>query len=513
MTFLGHFVENAYICTLIYTHDMNRSIRNILTVIIFATSFAASKAVVVTPDTIILGNYPYVRFSEKGADIQLSDNEFYNISRKVVFPINKHTLPENSPLLKELENEVIPLINKDSLTIRRLMIRGAASPDGPYQFNKQLGEKRGQSLYDFFNSRLVKPVNEDELLLENISEDYRHLCIMMRDAGDAEYPRVQELCDKYLSNNRYTALEETLRKVDGGKLWKHLVKNYFSELRATRFVIFLEKPESEPAPTVAAETVKEEPDHTGRIATIPETEPETVIEVPVTYRRRELLSVKTNLLLDGAYVPGYDRWCPIPNVAIEYYPLRGHFTFGASIDFPWWQDYNAHKYFQIRNYQLEARYYLKATDESWANGVYDAYRAHEANGANKTQKPAFSGWYLQGYVHAGLFGICFDANRGWEGEGIGAGVGLGYVLPISRNGHWRLEFGVQAGFFRCKYDPYQYACPIPGCTDPEHEHLYFYKWSHPADLFKKRQYRYNWLGPTRIGVTLTYDLLYRKKKK
>ena len=102
---------------------MNRNIRYILAVIIYATSIAATKALVVTPDTIILGNYPYVRFTEKGADIQLSDNEFYNISRKVVFPINKHTLPGNSPILKELENEVIPQINKDSLTIRRLMIR------------------------------------------------------------------------------------------------------------------------------------------------------------------------------------------------------------------------------------------------------------------------------------------------------------------------------------------------------------------------------------------------------
>ena len=33
------------------------------------------------------------------------------------------------------------------------------------------------------------------------------------------------------------------------------------------------------------------------------------------------------------------------------------------------------------------------------------------------------------------------------------------------------------------------------------------------DLFKKRQYRYNWLGPTRVGITLTYDLLYRRINK
>lgn len=216
-----------------------------------------------------------------------------------------------------------------------------------------------------------------------------------------------------------------------------------------------------------------------------------------TIPRREFLSVKTNLLFYGVYMPGgYDRWCPIPNVAVEYYPKKGHFTFGTSLDFPWWQDYDAHKYFQIRNYQLETRYYLK---ESRTGDYIRAYQA-----------PAFKGFYAQAYAHVGLFGICFDANRGWVGEGFGVGLGAGYVMPISRNGHWRLEFGLQAGFFRCKYDPYQYENPV----DPNyHDDLYYYKWTQSPSLFKKRQYRYNWFGPTRVGVTLTYDLLYRRISK
>ena len=81
--------------------------------------------------------------------------------------------------------------------------------------------------------------------------------------------------------------------------------------------------------------------------------------------RRELLSVKTNVLFDFAYIPaGYDRFCPIPNIAVEYYPLHGHFTFGASLDFPWWKDYDAHKYMEVRNYQVEGRYYFESGDIS-----------------------------------------------------------------------------------------------------------------------------------------------------
>ena len=209
---------------------------------------------------------------------------------------------------------------------------------------------------------------------------------------------------------------------------------------------------------------------------------------PDTLSRREVLAIKTNLLFYGVYMPGYNRWCPIPNVALEYYPKKGHFTFGASFDMPWWQDYDAHKYFQVRNYQIEARYYLKA------NGAHRGYR----------------GFYLQGYVNGGVFGICFDADRGWVGEGIGGGLGFGYVTPLSRNGHWRLELGLQAGFFRCKYDPYQYENPV----DPNYQDgLYYYKWTLDPGLFKERQYRWNWIGPTRIGITLSYDLLYKRINK
>ena len=209
-------------------------------------------------------------------------------------------------------------------------------------------------------------------------------------------------------------------------------------------------------------------------------------------------AVKTNLLLDFAYMPGYDRWCPIPNLALEYYPQSGHLTYGASLDMPWWQDYDAHKYFQGRNWQAEVRYYTKG-----AKAPTGAYGENEVY-----NKKAYTGFYLQGYVHGTVFGICFDENRGWVGEGAGAGIGAGYVMPITRSGHWKLELGVQLGYFYCKYDPYQYENPVnPAFRDK----LYYYKWSQKPEYFKKRQYRWNWLGPTRVGITLSYDLLYRKK--
>lgn len=451
-------------------------------------------------------DYPYLRFVEYGDSLVMNDEDFFDVAGKVVFPVNKSSLNLSDQFLRELDEKVLPDINRDSLQLVQLIIRGAASPEGPVKLNQKLGSQRAQALFDFIQSRLAFPLSSRYFSLDVDIEDYSTLCLMMRRANDPDYGYVRDLTDRY--EGQPDQLKQKLQTSRGGQLWNRLLKEYFPGLRTARIVLVFRRyvpveleveqpvvPELDPvvqeqSPVVLVEPGLPEVDSIARVPVGTPAEPE-----PDTIPRREFLSLKTNLLFYGVYMPGYDRWCPIPNVAVEYYPKNGHFTFGASFDFPWWQDYDAHKYFQIRNYQLESRYYLRSGDM-------------DANPPGKG--PAFRGLYLQGYAHLGLFGICFDADRGWVGEGLGAGVGAGYVMSLSKKGHWRLEFGLQVGFYACKYDPYQYENPV----DPNYrDHLYYYKWTQDPSLFKKRQYRYSWLGPTRIGVTLTYDLLYRRVQK
>ena len=451
-------------------------------------------------------DYPYLRFVEYGDSLVMNDEDFFDVAGKVVFPVNKSSLNLSDQFLRELDEKVLPDINRDSLQLVQLIIRGAASPEGPVKLNQKLGSQRAQALFNFIQSRLAFPLSSRYFSLDVDIEDYSTLCLMMRRANDPDYGYVRDLTDRY--EGQPDQLKQKLQRARGGQLWNRLLKEYFPGLRTARIVLVFRRyvpveleeeepvvPELDPvvqeqSPVVLVEPGLPEVDSIAPVPVGTPAEPE-----PDTIPRREFLSLKTNLLFYGVYMPGYNRWCPIPNVAVEYYPKNGHFTFGASFDFPWWQDYDAHKYFQIRNYQVESRYYLRSGDM-------------DSNPPGKG--PAFRGLYLQGYAHLGLFGICFDADRGWVGEGLGAGVGAGYVMSLSKKGHWRLEFGLQVGFYACKYDPYQYENPV----DPNYrDHLYYYKWTQDPSLFKKRQYRYSWLGPTRIGVTLTYDLLYRRVQK
>lgn len=443
---------------------------------------------VAAPDSAFYSRYPYVIIIDEGDDADITDDFFYQYAASVVFKVSKWDLPTEDKTLKELRETVLPQIDRDSLKIVRVKMRGAASPEGPEPFNKILSQNRQRALYDFVKDYMKIPQG-DSLILETMTEDYSYLYKRMVQAGDPDCDKVKRLFDEYIPNEQYAELKKALQRIDGGKLWRRILVTYFPPLRAARMVIVCSK-KNPPVVEPVEPVVPKEPEVV-EVPVVPEEKPEPWVE---RYPRRELLSVKTNLLFDVAYVPGYNRWCPIPNVAIEYYPLRGHFTYGASIDFPWWQHYWKHKYFQIRNYQLEARYYFRRGDIELRP---------EGKGA------AFKGLYLQAYGHTAIFDLCFDERRGWTGEGGGGGLGIGYVLPLSKKGHWRLEFQLQAGIFYCKYDPYQFE----NAVNPNYiDNLYYYDWKGKKADFKERQYRFTWVGPTRIGVTLSYDLLYRKAR-
>lgn len=425
------------------------------------------------------------------AQVQTTDSVFIHHSRPIEFIVNKIDISDADR--RWITDSLIPELK--ALGDRGIVLgRATASPEGPYDNNVRLARERRASMDVLLKSY---GINTNRIRYDVVPEDYPLLQTLMWLQHDDKLAVVDSLVERYKGNQ--AQLKKVMKAYDGGRLWKYILKRYFPRLRAVRIMAIDEKLVDVPRLSEFA-TSQELGEWTLVHPDFPKNGyvhadvPLPPVEVEET-ARRELLSVKTNLLFDFAYMPGYDRFCPIPNVAVEYYPLHGHFTYGASFDGPWWQHYKAHKYFQLRNYQLHTRYYLRSGDI--------AYR-RPGEGA------AFKGLFFSAYAHAYLYNICFGEKRGWEGEGWGAGLGIGYVVPLGRSEHWRLEFGLQAGYLQTDYDPYQWRCPIDPDKDTE---LYYYKWYGDAKDFKKRQHRYTWLGPTRLEVTLSYDLLYRKHKQ
>lgn len=195
------------------------------------------------------------------------------------------------------------------------------------------------------------------------------------------------------------------------------------------------------------------------------------------------LSVKTNLLYDLFYTP-QTGFQPMPNVEVEYYFRNGHMSVLAELESPWWSNEGKQEYFQMQNVQLEPRYYFKGDHR-------------------------FNGHFIGVYGNANLFDFALKGKNGSgvQGEGFGAGLSYGYVLPLGgKDSRWKMEFNVKVGFYETHYDPYDYDVNSSG------EKKFYYRYYGDTDNFVKRNWRYRWVGPTGVGVTLSYDLFKRHKK-
>lgn len=417
------------------------------------------------------------------AQVSTTDSAFIHDSRPIIpFVVGKKDIEQQDR--KWITNYLIPKLK--ALGDSGIIIgRASASPEGSLQINTQLANARKASMNALLSSY---GINTNLIRYDVAPMDFPLMRALMKLRKDDYLPVVDSLMSQYAAD--VVLLKEAMIRQDRGKLWQHLYHNYFPSLRSVRIMAIkrAEKEEDKREEIERKENEREKIEKIEEIETIEKEETEGD-------ERRELMSVKTNLLFDLAYMPGYNRFCPIPNVAIEYYPLHGHFTYGASFDTPWWKHYSKHKYFQLRNYQVHTRYYLRRGD------IEERKPGKEA---------AFKGFFFSAYAHAYLYNICFSEKRGWEGEGWGAGIGAGYVMPIDRKEHWRLEFGLQLGYLNTLYDPYQWRCPVDPDTDANR---YYYKWYGNAKDFKKRQHSYSWIGPTRVEITLSYDLIYRHKER
>lgn len=430
--------------------------------------------------------------------VKTTDSIFVKQSRPIPFVANKIQISQKDR--QWITDSLIPKLN--ALGNNGIIIgRATASPEGNTENNTLLAYHRKEAVNNLLSNF---GIDTDRIYYDVVAEDYPLLLTLMEMKHDKYLPSVKNLMKQYGPSGNQ--LKEAMARYKGGRLWQHILHQYFPQLRAVRIMAIhkdrvddskmehtMKAPNQEVIDTVKVEETPiatEEP-------VVRDTVIIPVVEEPSTEKqpRRELLSLKTNLFFDFAYMPGYNRFCPIPNMAIEYYPLHGHFTYGASFDGPWWQNYDDHKYFQLRNYQLHTRYYMKRGDiEQHPPG----------KGA------AFKGLFFSAYAHAYLYNICFSETKGWEGEGWGAGLGIGYVLPLDKKEHWRLEFAMLVGYLWSKYDPYQWRCPVDADQDTQQ---YYYKWYGEAKYFKKRQHHLSWFSPTRVEITLSYDILYRHRQK
>lgn len=451
-------------------HKIRKYIPILVSLLVSAAAYAATAE-----------DFPFVYITSDSVRTApvFSDQQFYEISTKVIFKVNRTEINPDDEFFEKYRNEILPLVNSKHLQLRKIYIRGAASPEGPYPNNVRLSRGRSAALLEALRKDLRFQYLDPEVDVCNITEDYRFLILLMEMAGDPESARVKRIYDHFRGDEH--AVKQQLKKEKGGVLWYELYDKYFAQLRAARVILWFSEPDEQHAPLPEGKPI------TTRLLPPPAplAQPSPWTPEPVQepqYTRRHLIALRTNLIHDFFYMPNFG-FAPSPNIQLEYYPLDGHWTANAGMTWGTRRKWNSQQFWQVRDFQLEARRYFKGHGE-------------------------FTGFYLGAFLHGDVYGIGLSQKKGWQGEGAGAGISAGYVLPLNRKGNFRMEFMVGLGAFVSVFDPYVYGNPLTS----EKDGFYYYDYLGSATDFKRRNHLFTWFGPTNVGIQLTYDIIYRKKK-
>jgi len=393
------------------------------------------------------------------------DSLFLSNARSVIFKVNSTKLPPSDTAW--LADSLIPVLQ--AYGPQGIVLgRSAASPEGPLSFNRRMSSGRRKAVVRFLKQ---KGFDASRIHFDEVAEEYDLLVEMMRQHKDPDYLRVRDIV--IAGNDRLERIKSNLQQADSGQLWSRLHKEYFPNLRAVRIMAW-DRVTKIPIllgnlPVETSQLLSEQ------YPSVPSSAESS--DLP-SEPRTKLLAVRTNLLYDAWYQPQYG-WAPGINIQLEYYPREGHITYNAGFTFHNHKRWSDYKFFQTRDADIEARWYFK---------------------------PQYVGPYAGIDLHASWYGIGFSKSKGWEGEGGGGGLVLGWSHYLTRNQRWRLDLNVGVGYFYTRYDPFQYGNSLTG----EEDGYYYYNFKGDVESFHRRNHRFQWVGPTQAGVHLTYVLLYRR---
>ena len=205
--------------------------------------------------------------------------------------------------------------------------------------------------------------------------------------------------------------------------------------------------------------------------------------VDTTRTRTPVMAISTNIPYDITWIPEYGI-TSIPSFTAEFYPRKSkHFTFGADVEWPMWKHWDTHRFMQINNITLWTRRYFPKRE---------------------SQEQRFKGLYLLANANVARYGIGLNSNKGWQGEALGASLGIGHKWVLGKSRMF-IDVGLALGVEYAPYDAFFYGGDATG--------WYYYDYIGDPEEFQLRNKRFFWVGPTRVYISIGVDLFNRKKKR
>lgn len=384
------------------------------------------------------------------------------------------TLSDNQWALNRIADTLRSNYADSTYQLRKILVVGAASPEGPPGINRWLSEKRADVLFNHLSQYATLPdslkssrfIGSDWMgLLKLAKHDpllpFREetLSLLSQIAGEAEAGIGIQSNRQGSQQGRIRSQLERIRSLRGGIPYQYMYKKYFPSLRASQLFLWYNrvyKPLIH-SPMPEWEIVKLSVDTT---ITSDSIHIEPILIEPGQPRKPHYVALRTNMLYDALLMP---------NIGCEMY-LGKSWSVAANWLYGWWKTDRCHWYWRAYGGDIAVRKWLgKAAEE----------------------KP------LTGH-HIGIYAQIFTYDFAWGGRGYmggkpggtiwnkmnhAMGAEYGYSLPIARK--LNIDFSLGMGYWGGIYHEYK----------PRN---HYYVWQ----ATKER----HWIGPTKLEVSLVWLL-------
>jgi len=333
----------------------------------------------------------------------------------------------------------------------KLDVYGGASPEGPTELNRRLGEERGLALKEALLERLgwlkgrISVYNQGARwgglykAIEKSNEPWKYDVMKIIQETPSE--------DTWARDER----ETKLRKLDRGRVWNVLNTKYLPTLRSSGSAVIarIENPTSKDT-IVIRDTVYYIP------------EPCQPYIAPVFLNH--VWALKTNLLMWGVIAP---------NIEAEFsLGKKNRWSIEGEFFCPWWTwSHNAHAE-QFLNLGVELRYWL----------------------GNRERHHRLDGWHIGPALAIGYYDFEWKRSEGYQGEYLNLYCNIGYQHRWGRRKQWAVDGGIGFGYVPTQYRHYLGSSRFPvGHEEKQDYHL----------MWQNTQWKHL-IGATHANISIAY---------
>ncbi len=156
----------------------------------------------------------------------------------IQFIVDKHDLrkdfKDNAAELARLDQFVKKATKIEGAELHTVYIYGYASPEAPAAYNLALSDRRTKTLYNYVQNTHKALLSKVEVVAEGKGEDWDGLRKLVDASSMSQRQTILDIIDKYSTD---TEREADIKALNGGKVYRDLLDNYYPKLRHTTFTM------------------------------------------------------------------------------------------------------------------------------------------------------------------------------------------------------------------------------------------------------------------------------------